>query len=125
MANADSASEAAAATLAANLALNIEVVYCPGPGVWDRVMLNLPAGATVADAVAASGLAERYGLPAEGLRLGVWCKPRETHSLLRERDRVEVYRPLTVDPKEARRQRYQQHKASLAARPKRPGPAGG
>ena len=103
--------------------MNIEVVYCPGPGVCDRLLLNLPAGATVADALAASGLAERHRLPDSGLRLGGWCKPCEVHSLLRERDRVEVYRPLTVDPKEARRQRYQQHKQSLAARPKRPGPA--
>lgn len=103
--------------------LHIEVVYCPGPDTCDRVQLSLPAGATVAEALAASGLIERHGLPAQGLRLGVWCKPREADAVLRERDRVEVYRPLTVDPKEARRQRYQQHKASLAARPKRPGPA--
>jgi putative ubiquitin-RnfH superfamily antitoxin RatB of RatAB toxin-antitoxin module len=103
--------------------LSVEVVYCPEPARCDRVALSLPAGATVADALLASGLVERHGLPAEGLRLGVWCKPREAHTVLRERDRVEVYRPLQVDPKEARRQRYQQHKQSLAARPKRPGPA--
>ncbi len=101
----------------------IEVVYCPVPGVCDRVLLSLPAGATVADALAASGLADRHSLPRDGLRLGVWCKPRDPDSLLRERDRVEVYRPLSVDPKEARRQRYAQHKKSLAARPQRPGPA--
>jgi putative ubiquitin-RnfH superfamily antitoxin RatB of RatAB toxin-antitoxin module len=104
-------------------ALTIEVVYCPGPGACDRVQLSLPPGATLADALQASGLVQRHGLPPEGLRLGVWCKPREAHTPLRERDRVEVYRPLSVDPKEARRQRYQQHKQSLAARPKRPGPA--
>ncbi len=108
---------------AATGGLNIEVVYCPGPGLCDRVQLSLPTGATVADALAASGLTERHSLSAQDLRLGVWCKPREADTPLRERDRVEVYRPLTVDPKEARRQRYQQHKASLAARPKRPGPA--
>jgi len=50
--------------------LNIEVVYCPGPGRCDRVQLRLPAGATVADALAASGLAERHGLPAV-VRVGV------------------------------------------------------
>jgi putative ubiquitin-RnfH superfamily antitoxin RatB of RatAB toxin-antitoxin module len=103
--------------------MTIEVVYCPAPDTCDRVQLRLPAGATLADALAASGLTERHQLPMQGLRLGVWCKPREADTALRERDRVEVYRPLTVDPKEARRQRYQQHKASLAARPKRPGPA--
>jgi putative ubiquitin-RnfH superfamily antitoxin RatB of RatAB toxin-antitoxin module len=104
-------------------ALDIEVVYCPGPGLVDLVSLRLPSGATVSDALAASGIAERHGLPADGLRLGVWCKPREAHSVLRHLDRVEIYRALTVDPKEARRQRYQQHRASLAARPQRPGPA--
>ena len=103
--------------------VNIEVVYCPGPEACDRVQLCLPAGATVADALAASGLAARHNLQVETLRTGVWCKPRDAHSVLRERDRVEIYRALKVDPKEARRQRYQQHKASLAARPPRPGPA--
>jgi putative ubiquitin-RnfH superfamily antitoxin RatB of RatAB toxin-antitoxin module len=103
-------------------ALKIEVVYCPEPGTCDLVLLTLPTGATLADAVRASGLIERHGLPAQSLRLGVWCKPREADTVLRQRDRVEIYRPLKVDPKEARRQRYQQHKERLAARPKRPGP---
>jgi len=40
--------------------------------------------------------------------------------VLRDRDRVEVYRPLKVDPKEARRLRYRQHLATLKARGKRP-----
>lgn len=118
------ATEAATEAAPVNGVLHIEVAFCPRAGAWDCIQLSLPAGATVADALRASGLVERHALPAEGLRLGVWCKPREADTLLRERDRVEVYRPLTVDPKEARRQRYQQHKASLAARPKRPGPAG-
>ena len=96
--------------------MQVEVVYCPKPGVIDRVILRLPVGATVADALAASGLLQRHQLPAEGLRLGVWSKLREAASVLRDKDRVEVYRPLTVDPKEARRQRYQQHKDKQAAR---------
>ena len=52
----------------------------------------------------------------DGLRLGVWGKPRSADTLLRDRDRVEIYRPLTVDPKEARRQRYRQHCEKAAAR---------
>ena len=91
---------------AAENALRVEVVYCPRPGVTDRVALHLPAGATLAQALQASGLIERHGLPVEGLRAGIWCKPREPYTALRDRDRVEVYRPLTVDPKEARRLRY-------------------
>jgi uncharacterized protein len=84
----------------------VEVVYCPAPGVADRVALVLPAGATVADALRASGIVERNGLPAQALRAGVWCKARALDSALRDHDRVELYRPLTVDPKEARRLRY-------------------
>jgi uncharacterized protein len=47
-------------------------------------------------------------------RLGVWGKPCETVRLLRERDRVEIYRPLSVDPKEARRVRYRAHRERYA-----------
>lgn len=96
--------------------LRVEVTYCPAPGQVDQTTLQLAAGATVADALLASGVLQRHGLALEGLRVGVWCKPKELTTPLRERDRVEIYRPLTVDPKEARRQRYQRHKDSLARR---------
>lgn len=86
--------------------LHVEVAYCPGPGEADVVALDLPAGAVLADALVASGLLPRHGLPLDGLRVGVWCRPCEPTTALRENDRVEIYRPLTVDPKEARRLRY-------------------
>jgi|JI6StandDraft_1071083.scaffolds.fasta_scaffold574610_2 putative ubiquitin-RnfH superfamily antitoxin RatB of RatAB toxin-antitoxin module len=92
--------------------LHIEVSYCPSPGVADVVALDLPAGAVLSDAVLASGLLQRHGLALEGLRVGVWCKPREPGTPLRERDRVEIYRPLLVDPKEARRLRYKRGRAA-------------
>jgi putative ubiquitin-RnfH superfamily antitoxin RatB of RatAB toxin-antitoxin module len=92
-------------------ALHVEVVYCPGPGAVDRVELRLAPGSTLADALRASGLVERHGLDAGTLRAGIWCKPREPSTPLRERDRIEIYRALTVDPKEARRQRFKRHKA--------------
>ena len=50
--------------------LRVEVVYCPRPGVTDLVALTLPAGATAADALLASGLAQRHGLPVAGLQCG-------------------------------------------------------
>ena len=95
--------------------LRVEVVYCPAPGVDERVMLNLPAGATLADALDASGLPARHGLDRDVLRAGIWSRPSPAHTVLRERDRVEIYRPLTVDPKEARRLRYKRHKERLQA----------
>lgn len=96
----------------AEATIAVEVVYCPRPGEADQVRLTLPAGATLADALRASGIVERHGLAAEGLRAGIWCKARDPATPLRDRDRVEVYRPLTVDPKEARRQRYKRHKGA-------------
>lgn len=86
--------------------LRIEVVYCPGPREVDLVALSLPAGSTVADAVAASGIAARYPLGADAWRLAVWGRACAADQALRDRDRVELLRPLTVDPKEARRLRY-------------------
>jgi putative ubiquitin-RnfH superfamily antitoxin RatB of RatAB toxin-antitoxin module len=95
--------------------LEVEVVYCPRPGVTDLVALRLPAGATLAQALQASGLVERHGLAGEVLRTGIWCKAREPDTALRDRDRVEVYRALTVDPKEARRLRYKRAPKPLRA----------
>jgi uncharacterized protein len=87
--------------------LRIEVAYSPGPGQVDLSVLQLPEGSTVADALAASGLWQRHPeLPRGEPRVGVWGRACSLQRPLRERDRVEVYRGLRVDPKEARRLRY-------------------
>lgn len=96
--------------------VSIEVVYAAGPGSLDIVPLKLRAGATLAEAVDASGLMTRHALTAEAVRLGIWGKVREPGTALRERDRVEIYRGLKVDPKEARRQRYQRHREKAVKR---------
>ncbi len=95
--------------------LQVELVYCAGPHRLQQVSLLLHPGSTVAAAVAASGLAIDPAGPGESLRVGVWGKVQGPDHLLREGDRVEVYRSLLVDPKEARRLRYAQHKAKLAS----------
>ncbi len=87
-------------------ALQVEVIYCPAPHQIDCTPLQLPAGATAADAVRASGVLQRHGLEPSSLDLGIWGRACTPDQALRERDRVELYRPLLVDPKEARRQRY-------------------
>ena len=63
--------------------------------------LNLPAGATVRDALAASGFEPRL----EGHAFGIFGKRVELDRRLNDGDRVEIYRPLVLDPKEARRRR--------------------
>jgi putative ubiquitin-RnfH superfamily antitoxin RatB of RatAB toxin-antitoxin module len=75
--------------------------------VVDEVTLALPRGATVADALRASGLSARHaGLALDTLPVGVWGSFCDRGAPLHEGDRVELYRPLQVDPKEARRLRY-------------------
>ncbi|MBI5717376.1 MAG: RnfH family protein [Burkholderiales bacterium] len=96
--------------------ITVEVAYSPRAGEVEIVSLQLPMGATAADALRASGLASKHGLDETTLRVGVWCKAREATTLLRDRDRVEVYRPLRVDPKEARRQRYKRHLENARAK---------
>lgn len=95
--------------------LRIDAVYCPQPGQVDTVTLQLPAGATVADALQASGLLARHGLSLDGVQAGIWSRVKPHDTALRDGDRVELYRPLTVDPKEARRVRSQRQRTGRAA----------
>ena len=89
--------------------LRVEVAYGAGPSDTELVPLVLEEGATLADALQASGLMVRHALSLDAVRLGIWGKVRDAATVLRERDRVEIYRALKVDPKEARRQRYKRH----------------
>jgi len=92
-------------------ALKLCVAYSPHARAVDCVDLQLPAGATLADAVRASGLLERHpGIELESAKVGIWGKAATLDTPLRDGDRVELYRPLFVDPKEARRLRYRSHR---------------
>ena len=102
--------------------LRIEVVYCAQPGHTDRVSLQLPDGATLRDALATSGLQQRHAIAEASLLAGIWGRVQPLHTPLRDLDRVEMYRPLQVDPKEARRLRYKRDKRSSGG-PKRTIPA--
>lgn len=85
----------------------VELVYAAAPHRLLRTTLSLPAGATAADALRASGWATELGAADwEKLRVGIWGRVCLPETVLRPQDRLELYRPLQVDPKEARRQRY-------------------
>lgn len=89
--------------------VRVEVVYCPVPGPSEHVdltALTLAEGATVQDALQHSGVLQRHGLDIAAVDVGLWFKACTLQQLLRDQDQVQVYRPLKVDPKEARRQRY-------------------
>ena len=85
--------------------LRVEVVYALPERCW-RVPLQLPAGATVADALAAADLTSRVpGIEVDPEGLAVFGQPATLATKLHDGDRVEVLRPLKVDPKQARRRR--------------------
>jgi putative ubiquitin-RnfH superfamily antitoxin RatB of RatAB toxin-antitoxin module len=99
--------------------LRVSVAYSPRAGEVDEVVIDVPPGATLIDAIRASGMVQRHpGLDLSQSRLGIWGRVQAEDTALRERDRVEIYRPLQVDPKEARRLRYRK---SARTKP----PAGG
>lgn len=92
---------------AADDGIAVEVAYAAGPHRVERVPLRLPAGATAAEALRASGLPARLGdALLDTLSLALWGRACPPDTVLRDRDRLELLRPLQVDPKEARRQRY-------------------
>ena len=84
----------------------VEVAYAEPQRQFLRA-LRVPAGSTVAQAIAASGVENECGIDANALSIGVWSKPVARGACVREGDRIEMYRPLKIDPKEARRLRAQ------------------
>lgn len=85
--------------------LGIEVIYALPDRCW-RVPLRLPAGATVADALAAADLPARIpGVEVDPEGLAIFGQATTPETRLHDGDRVEVLRPLQVDPKQARRRR--------------------
>lgn len=84
--------------------IEIEVAYAEPQRQFLRKII-LPAGSTVADAIAGCGLEREFGIDVAALAVGVWSKTVARDGVLNDGDRVELYRPLTADPKEARRRR--------------------
>ena len=91
----------------ADARLRVTVAYSPGPREVFEQHVVLPDGATVADAVHASGLLQRYPeIDIAQAAAGVWGRAAGPAQALRDLDRVEIYRSLLVDPKVARRERF-------------------
>ena len=85
--------------------MKVEVVYAL-PAAVDAVSVTVPTGATLRDAVLASGVLERHPeIMLEKQAFGIFGKRAPLEARLSPGDRVEVYRALAMDPKEARRQR--------------------
>lgn len=92
-------------------AIEIEVVYAlPDNQLLRR--LNFPAGVTARQAVEFSGIISLCPeIDLSQNKLGIFGKLVKPDAILHDRDRVEIYRPLSADPKEARRKRTEDFKA--------------
>ena len=108
--------------------MQVTVVFSPRPREVLERQLELPEGATVAQALEACGWTAAVAHAEDGVPLlGVWGRKALPQQPLRDQDRVEIYRPLTVDPKVARRARFvkQGARASGLFARRRPGAKAG
>lgn len=90
--------------------INVEVVYAL-PDRQTLLKVSVPAGATVEEVLQLSRIVEKH--PEINLatsKLGIFGKLTKPDAVVRERDRIEVYRPLLADPKEVRRRRAEEGK---------------
>jgi uncharacterized protein len=100
--------------------ISVEVCYA-SPERQRLVALIVPAGATVAEAVARSGLLEEFPEIVPGAnKLGIYGKIVPAGKTLHDGDRVEIYRPLSGDAKERRRRRAALAPLKKAARSNAP-----
>jgi putative ubiquitin-RnfH superfamily antitoxin RatB of RatAB toxin-antitoxin module len=92
--------------------IGVSVCFSRAAREVSEVVLRLPAGSRLIDALRESGVL--VGLPdaeVDALQTGIWGRKLPPDHGLRDGDRVELYRPLKVDPKVARRERFSQQGA--------------
>ena len=85
--------------------IRVEVVLAM-PGRQELIALEVAIGSTVTDAIDQSGLVEMFErFELDLTKVGIFGQKASPEQVLRDGDRVEIYRPLIADPKEVRRQR--------------------
>ena len=85
--------------------IEVEVVYAL-PQSQTAVTLTVPAGTTVREAIARSGIAAKHPeVDLEAVTVGIYGQRVAVTTVLIDHDRIELYRPLIADPKQARRRR--------------------
>jgi len=94
--------------------IQVEVAYAL-PDKQAIVPLDVPPGTTAMEAVERSGIVDRFeGLSLEGAKLGIFGKAVPATQVLAAGERVEIYRPLLIDPKEVRKARAAEAKERKA-----------
>ena len=94
--------------------IRVQVCYARPGESWLREVA-VPAGATLQAAIERSGLlGDAPEIDLAACRIGVYGKLKPLDMVLREHDRIEIYRPLVADPKESRRKRAQKKDAAAS-----------
>lgn len=100
------------------MTLRVAVAWA-SPAAQDVVELDLPEGATVADAVAACDALARAGIEPSAAGFAIFGQRAHATTPLADGDRVEVTRPLVADPKLARRDRARRRPLPVSDKPPR------
>ena len=91
--------------------ITVEVVYATAKK-QKLLSIKVPVGCTAQQAIEQSGLLLEFPeIDLSQQKIGIFAKAVKLDTVLRHKDRVEIYRPLIADPKEVRRQRAQAGKA--------------
>ncbi len=98
--------------------MKVTLIYSSGPRAVREWVFEVDQGSTLADGLLKSGLFAEFPalkvLIENPSMLGVWGKPATPGQLLHDNDRIEIYRELRVDPKTARRERFNKQGAKMA-----------
>ncbi len=97
--------------------LQVYVCYAHAQQEWSRPM-QVKLGTTIGEAIEQSGVLQDF--PEINLTtqpVGIYARKKTLDTVLRERDRIEIYRPLVADPKDSRRKRATKKEAGAAAAP--------
>ena len=98
-----------------NKQITVEVAYA-NPDKQTIIAIEVPEGTTVSEAIQLSNIiAEFPDIDLETAKTGVFGKMAKTDKVLRNKDRVEIYRKLIADPKESRRQQAEMQKKKKKA----------
>ena len=90
--------------------IRVEIVYAL-PHEQTLIALHIPQGSTLEQVANLSGMLKKHPeIDLATAKVGVWNKSSELGTVLRDKDRVEIYRPLIADPKEVRRKRAEEDK---------------
>lgn len=98
--------------------MTVEVAYAL-PDKQSVVSVQVKPGSTLLDAIKLSGILEQHPeIDLDNTKVGIFSKISPPETVLREKDRVEIYRPLIADPKESRRKRAEKKHSADASNEK-------